>query len=306
MKTICDIGEDQLIERFRRRYKQTKRTIVGIGDDAAVVRVSKDKFLVLTSDMLVEGIHFLKGEASPYQIGWKAMGSALSDIAAMAAVPRTAIVSLGLSPRTPVSFVEGLTKGIEALARCFNIDVVGGDTVNFPRGIVISVSVVGEAERKNLVLRKGASIGDKILVTGSLGGSRKRKQYRFIPRIKEALRLVKCIPIHSMMDITDGLGLDLFRLVSASGVGAKLYKESIPVSSDAKGVGNALADGEDFELIFVTSTDSAKKLLEKWKNEDVPVTVIGEIIKEKGRVELIDKYGKAKKLKPKGYEHFVK
>lgn len=305
MKKISDIGERQLVERFKRRYKQDKRTIVGIGDDAAIVKVSKNKLLVVTSDMLVEGVHFLRKEAAPYEIGWKAIGASLSDIAAMAALPKTAVVSLGLPPFLSIGFVDELTRGIEAMARLFNVNIVGGDTVSSPNKIIISVSVIGEIEKKNLILRKGAQLGDKILVTGSLGGSRKSKQYRFIPRIKEARWLVKNADIHSMMDISDGLGIDLYRLITASKVSGRLYKEAVPVSYDARGIDGALMDGEDFELLFTISASGARKLLKKWKNKKAPITIVGEIIRGKQKVELVDKFGKIKKLIPKGYEHFT-
>ena len=183
MKKISDIGERKLIEKFKRRYKQNKCTIVGIGDDAAIVKVSKNKLLVFTSDMLIEGVHFLRKEATPYEIGWKAIGAALSDIAAMASVPQAAVVSLGLPPFLSIRFVDELTRGIEAMAGLFNVNIVGGDTVSSPRKIIISVSVVGEVEKKNLILRKGAQIGDRIWSQDLLAGAGKISSTSLFPEL---------------------------------------------------------------------------------------------------------------------------
>lgn len=306
MNKICDVGEDVLIKKFSRIYKRSKRIIVGIGDDAAIIKASRNKLLVITTDMLVENVHFLVEKTTPYKIGWKAIGTALSDIAAMAAVPKTAVVSIGLPKNLSVKFVNELSKGIEVLAKYFNVDIIGGDTVTSPHRIVISITVIGEVKKGHFVQRTGARIGDKILVTGSLGGSRKEKQYKFIPRIKEALWLTRHGKIHSMMDITDGLSLDLYRLVTKSKVGARLYENTIPISHDAKNIKNALCDGEDFELLIVASCLTAEKLIKNWKYKNVSLTIIGEIIKGKGKIELIDKYNRTKKLIPRGYEHFTK
>lgn len=294
MKRIKDIGELKLIEKFKARYKIARHTMVGIGDDTAVIKMPGMKKLVLfTCDTLVEGVHFLRKKASGYEIGWKALGAGLSDIAAMGGTPTSALVSLAMPAGVKVGFVDGLISGMNSLAKRFNVDIAGGDTVCSPRAIVITVAVVGTVSRKDLVLRSGARVGDKILVTGALGGSIFRKQFNFIPRIKEAHWLVTHGKINAMIDITDGLGIDLYRLIKASQVGAILYKDEIPISKDAyrtkDPLRSALADGEDFELLITTK--DARKLL----NRKVPLTVIGEITGDTGKIE---------NLKPEGYEHF--
>lgn len=293
-KRLKDIGELKLIEKFRAKYKITNHTVVGIGDDTAVIKMPgvKDLFL-FTCDTLVEGIHFIPEEVSGYKIGWKALGAGLSDIAAMGGTPVSALVSLALPPNMKIGFVDGLIKGMNSLARRFNVDIVGGDTVSSPKAIVITVSVIGTVASENLVLRSGAKIGDKILVTGTLGGSIYRKQFNFIPRIKEAQWLVTHGKINAMMDITDGLGMDLYRLITASRVGAVIYKEKIPISKDAyktkDPLKSALTDGEDFELLITTK--DTKRFIDR----EVPLTVIGEITGDTGRIV---------NLKPEGYEHF--
>lgn len=307
MKKVRDIGEIKLIENFMAIYKSSAHTIVGIGDDAAVIQgTARNKSILFTCDTLVEGIHFPKNFRCGYSIGWKALGAGLSDIAAMGGTPVSALVSLAVPSSARIDFIEDLIKGIESLAGRFSVDISGGDTVSSPHGIVITVSVIGTVNRGKEVKRSGARCGDKILVTGRLGGSIYGKQFNFIPRIKEAQWLVKHGRIHAMMDITDGLSLDLFRLVTASESGAVLYEESIPISKDAFKTTNplesALSDGEDFELLAVTSDH--EKLLKKWKNKKVPLTLIGEITKNTRKIELLDKKGKRTRLAPHGYEHF--
>ena len=171
-----------------------------------------------------------------------------------------------------IFFVNNLIKGICDAAKLCNVDVVGGDTVSSPSILVISVSVIGRVSRKNLVFRKGARVGDKILVTGRLGGSKIRKQFDFIPRIKEAQWLVKNGKINSMMDITDGLLIDLKKILNINNVGAILYKDKIPISKDAidsaDPLARALSDGEDFELLVISRFGEAliKKWLDKKRN----------------------------------------
>ncbi len=309
MSKVRDLGELELIKEFSRHYRISSRTLLGIGDDAALLKVAKNKLQVLTTDCLIEGVHFTCREASPSEIGWKAIGSSLSDLAAMAALPRAAVISLGLPADISVAFVKGLTRGMEKIARCFNLDIVGGDTVRSPGRIFISVTILGETVQTKSCRRGGARIGDRILVTGRLGGSRARKQYKFQPRLKEAQWLVKRARIHSMIDVTDGLALDLFRIIKASKVGAKLFEQALPLSwaalkSGRGSVAAALEDGEDFELLFTVSSTAAPKLVNKWNFRGVPLTVIGEIVPVRHNLVIVDRQGRERKLVPKGYRAF--
>jgi len=304
MKTLNDIGENKLIEIIRKFYRKNPSTVLGIGDDAALIKLSPEKYLVFTTDMLIENVHFVKNIATPYQIGWKSLGVSLSDIAAMGGVPKSVVLSLGLPKNTPVKFTKSLLKGINNLANKFGVDIVGGDTVYCPKKIVISITAIGEIEKENCILRSGAKISDKILVTGSLGGSRKRKQYNFIPRVNEARWLVKHNKIRSMIDITDGLVIDLYRIITSSCVSANLYKERIPISKDAKNINEALYNGEDFELLFTAKEKDVNNILKKWKFNNIPITVIGDVVSGKGKINLKSISGRTKTLKPKGYEHF--
>lgn len=300
---IKDIGELALIKDFARRIHLDKTVVKGIGDDTAVIKWTRDKYLLFTCDMVIEDVHFKRGAAKPFQIGWKAMARNVSDIAAMGGLPRYALVSVGIDPELPVSYARELQRGILSAAKKFRINVVGGDTSRSKK-LIIDVSLIGEVEKKNLVLRSGARIGDLVLVTGAIGGSSKGKHLEFIPRLAEARRIVSRFKINSMIDISDGLLLDLSRILDASSVGARLFKNAIPVPRDTDSFEKAVSEGEDFELLFTMSMNEARRffktMLAKMKT---PVTLIGQITdRDKGLVLVTDEG--EKKIGGKGYLHF--
>ena len=305
---IKDIGEINLIKRLSKGIRLDKSVIRGAGDDTAVINWTKGKYLLFTSDMLIEDTHFKRGLtpfcATPFQIGWKTLGRNISDIAAMGGTPRYALVSIGLNPRSPVSLADGIYKGLKALADRFGVNIVGGDTARSDK-LVIDISLIGEVERKNLVTRGGAKKGDVILVTGSIGGSIKGKHLNFIPRVEEARRLVKNFRINSMIDISDGLELDLWRILDASKAGARIYQNAIPLSKDAGSFARAMTEGEDFELLFTMTVGEARRFFRtKLADMKTPVTLIGEILHRKYGYKLIKPDGSIMTLGPKGYLHF--
>ena len=301
---IKDIGEIKLIERFRKKIRVGKGVIKGSGDDAAVIECSKGKLLLFTSDMLVEDVHFRRKKATARQIGHKALAVNISDIAAMGGIPTHAVVSLGLPGRTEASFVDKMFLGMKLLADNFGINIVGGD-VNSSGKLVINVALLGEAKRGRFVTRTGAKIGDIIMVTGSLGGSRLGKHLTFTPRVKESLFLTKNFKINSMIDLSDGLSLDLLRIARASKVGAVVYESLIPVSPKAESIKKALSDGEDFELLFTVPRKYACSILERFrKKHHVSITAIGEVTPASSGVNIIAFDGHSKALKNSGFTHF--
>lgn len=301
---IKDIGELRFIKRFKRKIKLDNTIVIGPGDDTAVIKWKKDKFLLFTCDMLIEDIHFTRRNSSPFQIGWKSMAVNISDIAAMGGVPRQAVVSLGLPKNTKLTFADNLFSGIKKAADKFNINITGGD-VNTSKKIVVDISMLGEVRKKYLTLRSGAKRGDIIMVTGKLGGSQKGKHLKFNPRIKESQYLVRNFKLTSMMDISDGLSSDLFQISSASKVGAKIYESLIPVSREAKSLNHALSDGEDFELLFTVAKNNIKTLIDNFeKNTALSVTPIGQIVPKHKGVTVVDRHGRECPLSAKGYSHF--
>lgn len=303
VSVLHDIGEFGLIKKIAEWTAGPRGSVIrGIGDDTAVIKYTKNKYLLLTTDMLIEDVHFRLSEATPYLIGRKSLAVNISDIIAMGGVPKYAIVALGISGNRKISFIKGIYSGMRDLADRYGIAIVGGDT-NRSGKIVISVSLVGEVEKENLVLRSNAKAGDAIFVTGRLGGSYKSKRHlTFTPRLKEARYLVKNFKISSMIDISDGIASDIARIAEESRVGARLDEKAIPLSKTC-GIKNALFDGEDFELLFTASEREAVSISRRWPYS-LKLTKIGNITGAKGVTELITKTGKIKRIPESGFRHF--
>jgi thiamine-monophosphate kinase len=206
--------------------------------------------------------------------------------------------------RTDLRFAEGLYSGIRSLADRFGVSIVGGD-VSRSEKIVIDISMIGEVERARLVTRRGAVRGDLICVTGSIGGSSRLKHLNFTPRVKEARRIVRDYKISSMIDVSDGLMLDLWRIADASGVGARIYQNAVPLSPDAGGFDEAVRSGEDFELLFTMGVGEARRFftggLARMKT---PVTLIGEVTDKRDGLVIVRKDGRPERVKAAGYTHF--
>ena len=210
-------------------------TKLGIGDDCAILDVGPRSNLLVTTDMLMDGRHFRLEADGPERVGHKALGVNLSDIAAMAGVPRAALVAVALPQAGASELARGLYDGMTVLAEQFGIDLVGGDTNAWDGPLVVCVTLIGEATSRGPVCRNGAKAGDAILVTGALGGSlHAGRHLRVEPRIAEALALHESAPLHAMIDISDGLASDLSHiLVESGGLGAVLEETAIPIHSDA-------------------------------------------------------------------------
>ncbi len=296
---IKNIGEFGLIDRIKKLIKTDASVVKGPGDDCAVIKFSKDKYMLFTCDMIVEGVDFTAKER-PYLVGRKAIAVSISDIAACAGLPRYCLVSLGVPKNSSLEFIDKLIKGMFHFARKYGINIVGGD-ISRARQLTINVSMLGIVEKKNLILRSGAKIGDIIFVTGKLGGSILGKHLSFTPRIKEARFLVKNFRVNSMIDISDGLTQDLGHILEESLKGAIIYEDLIPISKQARNLHDALYWGEDFELLFTVSAYEAKKLYRKKLTGFKP---IGEIVDKKYGLRLVDERGKEKIIKPKGFRHF--
>jgi thiamine-monophosphate kinase len=252
--------------------------VVGAGDDCAVLDLgAPDRLLLFKTDAVVQGIHFTE-DTPPEKIGHKALARCLSDIAAMAGTPTAALVTLALPRKFEVAFVEAIYAGMNTLARQHGVAIVGGETTTNPGRALISVALVGFVPRGKVLLRSGAKVGDAIFVTGELGGSLAGRHLEFEPRLAEARWLAEHFPVHTMIDLSDGLAGDLRHIMKASGVGVELLKTAIPISRAAKEISKrgdaakpalvaALTDGEDFELLFTVASKEAVPLLDAWKQK---------------------------------------
>jgi len=298
---LRDLGEFDFIDRINRHIRLSRKVIKGIGDDAAVLRYSKGRFMLFTADMLVEGKHFYKN-AGPELVGWKSLACSVSDIAAMGGIPKFAVISVGFPGHLDVRYTDNIYKGIRKALKEFDIDLVGGDTVS-SENIVINIALTGEVEKKNLVLRSSAKENDAIFLTGKIGGSIKGRHLDFMPRLKEARFLVKNFRINSMIDISDGLLSDLSHILEESGKGAVIYEKSIPISRNAIDFNSAIRDGEDFELIFTLPEKHAARLARIWPFK-TPLSMIGQICSSNRGFSIIRKNWRQEKVKPAGFTHF--
>ncbi|MEM9280741.1 MAG: thiamine-phosphate kinase [Verrucomicrobiota bacterium] len=276
---ICDLGEDVAIERFVSGLSSQPGVIEGPGDDCAVVQGEGDQCILLKTDCVIEGVHFLEG-TDPRRVGRKAMNRVFSDMAAMGGRPRYALITIAVDAERRMEEIEGWYVGLEEASSKFGCAVVGGETSWLRnQGALISVAISGQVECDRLVTRSGARAGDVIAVTGLLGGSfESEKHLDFEPRIFEAEWLTRVCKPTAMMDLSDGLGSDLPRMAKASKCGFRVESSSLP-RPDGVSFERALADGEDYELLIAVAPDSWSSLETAWVAEfpDLPLTRIGQM-----------------------------
>lgn len=332
-----DLAEDELIAALRRVLSDDEPgVVVGLGDDAAVVEPGGGE-LVLTTDLLVEGVHFSHDSISARDLGAKAIAVNVSDIAAMGGSPRFALASVALTPRLDAAWVIEMTGGMRDACREYGLSLVGGDTNRSEVG-VISVAVIGEVAPGRSVRRSGAAPGDAILVTGSLGAAAgglalSRAPHavsaaalsepwgrqlvdaftRPVARVGEGQTLAQA-GATAMMDLSDGLAKDLSRLCIASGVAARVELGAVPIAealrSAAPSLGVdalelALGGGEDYELLATLDPSAVGRAGDELADRfGVTLTRVGSIIEGEGLIG-VDPDGREVPLEPKGWDHFA-
>jgi thiamine-monophosphate kinase len=274
---LRQVGEDALLASLLRKLPVPRRVVAGAGDDCAVVESpGRQNLLVLKTDCVVEKIHFAPA-TDPILVGWKAMMRPLSDFAATSAVPQFALITLIVPAARSTSWVKKLYRGLQRAASYFDVSIVGGETSATRGPATISVSVTGYVEKNRWISRTGGKNGDDLFVTGRLGGSLREKHLRFVPRINESRWLTRNFRVHAMMDLSDGLGADLPRLAKASKLRFKIDREKLPLARGEK-IGEAISDGEDYELLFTISPRDRARLERSWRRRfpKLPLTRIGE------------------------------
>jgi thiamine-monophosphate kinase len=300
-------GEDETTSWFARQSELAAADFpIGIGDDMAQIRLGNESVLI-TTDMLLDGVHFDLREVTIEQAGYKAMAVSLSDCAAMATMPIAAVVSVALPRGFGEKELKQLHSGIALAGDKFGCALVGGDITSWEgeNPFAVSVAMLSRKADNEPVTRSGAKVDDCICVTGSLGGSRLGKHIDFEPRVNEAIKIAQIVKVNSMIDISDGLSSDLNRICKASKVSAVINAEQIPISEpaqeSAEPLSSALHDGEDFELLFTLSQEGCRKLLDEWDGP-TPVTQIG-VTTDSKKMQIRMPDGLVKDLEAGGYEH---
>lgn len=336
---ISQLGEFGLIDRISSKFSTTNAsTAKGIGDDAAVIDVGHGNFMVITTDMLLEGIHFDLSYMPLHHLGYKAVAVNVSDIAAMNAKAEQITVSIALSNRFSVDAVDALFEGIRAACSNYKVDLVGGDTTASASGLVISVTAIGVAKKEKVVYRNGAKTNDIICVTGDLGAAytglqvleREKQVYLANPEMQPDIEKYEYIVGRqlkpeartdivfdleeagvkptAMIDVSDGLASDLFHLARQSNAGFRIYEDKVPVDHQAfetaiefklDPITCALNGGEDYELLF--AIDQADK--EKIKNHP-DIHMIGYFHERTSEHIMITKQGNTVPLRAQGWDHF--
>lgn len=300
---IRKLGEFGLIDHIRSTFP-SGQGVKGIGDDCAILPGPQGRDILVSTDMLIEGTHFLLEDISPRQLGWKSLAVNLSDIAAMGGTPRSSFLSISLPSGLPAGWIEEFLQGYREISSRYSSLLLGGDTCSSPDRLCISVTEIGECGQGRALLRSGAKPGDLICVSGPLGESaaglkvvldgRKRNAYEEYlvqrhylpqPRIAEGLELASSPGVHSMMDISDGLASDIRHIMEESGVGAEIDVDRIPLGCGTFGpdchptLEDALEGGEDYELLFTVDPSAEASLR-------VPHFVVGRIVSGSGLVWL--------------------
>jgi len=332
---LSELGEFGLITRLTEKIQiKNTSTLTGVGDDAAVLSFP-DKKIVVTTDLLTEGIHFNLMYVPLKHLGYKAVVVNLSDVFAMNATPRQITVSIAISSKFSLEAVEELYSGIHLACERYGVDLVGGDTTSSLTGLTISVTAIGEATEEELVYRSGAKVSDLLCVTGDLGGAymglqlleRENEVFKVSPKtqpqlegydyilqrqlkpearndIKELFNTLKIKPT-SMIDISDGLSSEILHLCKASKVGCKLFEEKVPLDSQTKQFAEelninplvaALNGGEDYELLFTVPLESYDVI-----KKEFDITIIGHITAENEGVNLITSGGSVIPLQAQGW-----
>jgi thiamine-monophosphate kinase len=331
---IKDIGEFELIRKLSRGcIIRPQGVVLGIGDDAAVVTAPSEQHVLLTTDMLVENIHFIRDATTGFNLGYKALAVNLSDIAAMGGVARDAFISIAIPHRIDTIFIEELYDGLKALAAEFDVNILGGDTTGALKDLVINVTVTGYVDTHRILRRDAARVGDSIFTTGCLGDSRAglyllqqktpldtqhlqdlvSAHLRPRPMLHEGRFLAQFPEVRAGIDISDGLSSDLAHILDASQTGARLRSQQLPISSALEDFCQqfqlnpmefVLSGGEDYALLITAAPEAAENLMSAFQQQfNTPLHLLGEITSS-GKLEIVTADGHTQSIAATGWDHF--
>lgn len=303
--TVSELTERELIARIQQRLPPAPPwVVVGIGDDAAVVEPARNRLDVLTADTIVEGVHFDRRFTPPQAVGHRALAVNLSDLAAMGAAPRMALLSLALPGTLPCLDFDGIVEGLASLAASHRVHVVGGNLTRIPGPLVVDVTAVGSVKRRRVLTRRGARAGDEIYMTGTVGAAVAGLQFLKATERREAPAMMACVERYlyplprvragmvigrsgaasACMDMSDGLADAVLQVAGSSGVGAILDADALPIEPGARewfaqrGVDpvlEAMAGGDDYELLLTVPRKLRRRFLAVARTGGVPMTRIG-------------------------------
>lgn len=333
MTKLSTIGEFGLIERLTKLFKNTlPPNITGIGDDCSVVPLSDTEALLVSTDMLIEDCHFILNKISAFELGHKALAVNISDIAAMGGMPEHAYLSIGIPVNTDVEWLDEFFMGINSLAIKYNMHILGGDTTRTAQKLVINITVLGKAKLNNIKYRSAAKADDIICVTGILGDSAGGLQcilnnvpvnayVKYLvnkhnvpyPHVMQGLWLAQHACVGAMMDVSDGPESDIQRIMKASGCGAIIDLNLLPISEQLQQLAvqqhwnakeMALCGGEDYCLLFTINSNNFRELSELYKQQfGQAIYNIGTITNNTGVLTIIEN-GNEIQIKRHGYNHF--
>lgn len=317
MKKALSCGEFGLIEQIRRRFGDIPLAgMTGIGDDCAIIPQGEDRSWVVTTDMLVEDVHFLRFRITPFDLGYKSLAVNLSDVAAMGVAPCASFLSLALPTDLSEGWIEAFTEGYHALSARYGVPLLGGDTTSSHQGISISVTAIGQGPNASIKRRSDARSGDTILVTGLLGDSAQglqellsggvdsdfiRIHHHPEPAVNEGVWLGSQPAVHAMMDLSDGMASDLKHILEASGRGAEVSIEEIPTRVSVE---LAVTGGEDYQLLCTADTETVPELQRQFEARfSRPLYAVGRITSGEPTI-LWKQHGQIVHPDWKGFTHF--
>lgn len=334
MKTLSDVGEFGLINKLIAKYSAEEKGVLGLGDDCAVISINSKQSRLVTTDLLIENVHFLKDKITPFTLGYKSLAVNFSDIAAMGGYPQEIYISAGFPENLPLDWIYEFYNGIHQLAEKYDARLMGGDTTKSPKAIVINILVNGLINTENIKLRSQAQIGDAICLNHTIGDSAAGLRILLDDmdinsdikplvtahnhpeaKIYEGKWLGKHKDVHAMLDVSDGIGSDLMRLIERSKVGMQIDLDKLPLSDELQKAAHkygwdlfdlAVNGGEDYCLLFTVANNKLAEVKSNYEQKfQTALFSIGRVKEKSYGLQFVRK-GQELDMVGAGFDHFRK